>query len=54
MVFFSEPTKYTDLAGVPLGEGKFVLSGHWEAHQEGVTVLAGENSGMVETHMRVR
>lgn len=45
---------YTDLSGVPLAEGKFVLGGSWLALAQGVVSRPGKLTGMENSHLRVR
>jgi len=45
---------YTDLSGVPLAEGKFVLGGSWLSLAQGVVSRPGKLTGMENSHLRVR
>jgi len=45
---------YSDMSGVQLDDGAFVLSGDWTTHKEGMVATADAASGFVNTHLRLR
>jgi len=47
-------SSYTDLAGVTLHDGAFVLSGDWTTHKEGMVATADPVTGFTNTHLRLR
>jgi len=45
---------YTDMSGLTLNDGTFVLSGDWITHKEGMVATADPVSGFANTHLRLR
>jgi hypothetical protein len=47
-------SEFTDLAGVVLRDGQYVLSGAWTVGADGVQAAQGATSGLINLHVRLR